>query len=534
MKTTNKNQVIRAEVGDNFFEIVDRLFDNTPQSVCVELIQNARRAGATRIDFNTEYDDEGECVLTVKDNGSGIANMADLLRIRSSGWNDNIKRREDPAGMGFFCLCRMKNLRVRSRDLEVYMGDDAEALRGNVEVEVKHSDTFIQGTELRFTWPQLVGFELGMVLEHVGMYAPIRVTFNDRTIQQKSFKPYGVLDEFETDDMIVYIHRQVCGNSVKFNFHGLVVEDSINDMIDDLVFHVDVKETSQLQMVLPARNAIVSNQFYKDLTTEVRRRMFEIVRAGGDHNLPHQQWLEAEGLGIELPPASAELVDYKSLKRHEIDVDRQCYIMKGRSVSGKFESISAAMILSGKHKVYKEDVKMKGYAWYDALPSITDVIYMVNDSIFDLKEFRGARKLTGLKVHCEINSGTMDALELPTPILIGQSPFGEDSYSQAMMRGRGFVIDSTYKWSEELFSTLIDSAWRSYYMSDLQKAEWNRRRQIDVRKCLVSPEELLEFALKTAWNDVLTNWDDLEDYAGQAVTLTCEVGDGGTWKITNH
>jgi hypothetical protein len=40
---------IKAEITDNFFGIVDRLFDNAPKTVFSELLQNARRAGATLV-----------------------------------------------------------------------------------------------------------------------------------------------------------------------------------------------------------------------------------------------------------------------------------------------------------------------------------------------------------------------------------------------------------------------------------------------------------------------------------------------------
>lgn len=63
-----------------------------------ELMQNARRAGATEIDFTYSH---AEASLIITDNGKGIDDFANLLTIGQSGWDENIQRTESPYGAGF-------------------------------------------------------------------------------------------------------------------------------------------------------------------------------------------------------------------------------------------------------------------------------------------------------------------------------------------------------------------------------------------------------------------------------------------------
>lgn len=67
-------------------------------TVVQELVQNARRAGATQIDVT--YDQPTE-TLSVSDNGSGLKSFDILLRYAASGWGEDIASSELPFGMGF-------------------------------------------------------------------------------------------------------------------------------------------------------------------------------------------------------------------------------------------------------------------------------------------------------------------------------------------------------------------------------------------------------------------------------------------------
>ena len=63
-----------------------------------ELMQNARRAGARRIEIS--YDEESR-ILRVVDDGCGIEDFQKLLTFNESGWDEDICQEERPFGIGF-------------------------------------------------------------------------------------------------------------------------------------------------------------------------------------------------------------------------------------------------------------------------------------------------------------------------------------------------------------------------------------------------------------------------------------------------
>ena len=103
---------IRPSVGEQLITKVSRLFNGTITDVLNELLQNARRAGAQRIDVDLGEHD-GKPALLIADDGTGIDDPATFVTLGRSGWSDRIARREDPAGMGVFSLAG-KRVTVRS------------------------------------------------------------------------------------------------------------------------------------------------------------------------------------------------------------------------------------------------------------------------------------------------------------------------------------------------------------------------------------------------------------------------------------
>lgn len=67
-------------------------------TVVQELLQNSRRAGASRIDV--QYDAETK-TLVVTDNGCGLEDFGVLTHFCVSGWNEATKEVEKPYGIGF-------------------------------------------------------------------------------------------------------------------------------------------------------------------------------------------------------------------------------------------------------------------------------------------------------------------------------------------------------------------------------------------------------------------------------------------------
>ena len=90
---------VRGRVSPAILDKVNRLFRNDDAGVWVELLQNARRAGATTAQVHIE-ELKGDCKVSVTDDGSGIGNFQSLLTLGDSEWNAELSALEDSAGMG--------------------------------------------------------------------------------------------------------------------------------------------------------------------------------------------------------------------------------------------------------------------------------------------------------------------------------------------------------------------------------------------------------------------------------------------------
>ena len=94
---------IATSVAPETISKVERLFNGSAHDVLNELLQNARRAGATNIVITTAGHPADQ-LLHVVDDGSGIADPAAVVTLGRSGWSEETQAREDPAGMGVFSL----------------------------------------------------------------------------------------------------------------------------------------------------------------------------------------------------------------------------------------------------------------------------------------------------------------------------------------------------------------------------------------------------------------------------------------------
>jgi hypothetical protein len=92
---------VRAGINERrFFESMQHLFAGS-FSMVGELMQNARRAGASRVCF--EFDPE-RATLAVVDDGHGIRDFQTLIQLCESSWDEKTMLSDRPFGMGLFSL----------------------------------------------------------------------------------------------------------------------------------------------------------------------------------------------------------------------------------------------------------------------------------------------------------------------------------------------------------------------------------------------------------------------------------------------
>lgn len=92
---------VRAKVNERkFFETMRHMFA-TSFSVLGELMQNARRAGASRIDFEVDVEKK---TMAIVDDGRGITDFQVVIAMCESGWDEQTMLTDKPFGMGLFSV----------------------------------------------------------------------------------------------------------------------------------------------------------------------------------------------------------------------------------------------------------------------------------------------------------------------------------------------------------------------------------------------------------------------------------------------
>jgi hypothetical protein len=147
-------ETIQARVSKRLLSKVDRLFTGTLDGRIIEILQNARRAGATQVTITNE-----KGLVTVRDNGCGIDDFSKLLDLGDSDWDQAMEEAEDPAGVGVFCLAPRK-VTICSKGKRIVIGKDGWTGR---PIQLTKADDHEKGTVLTFADEP---WELSVVKRH--------------------------------------------------------------------------------------------------------------------------------------------------------------------------------------------------------------------------------------------------------------------------------------------------------------------------------------------------------------------------------
>lgn len=133
--------VIRARVDGRLLGKADRLFTGTVEGRMIELLQNARRAGANQVTITV-----ADGWVSVQDDGEGIADFRQLLSMGGSGWDEATQAGEHPAGVGLFSLAPRETI-IASRGRMIHL--QAKHWTGR-PVPIEPADEPVSGTMIRF------------------------------------------------------------------------------------------------------------------------------------------------------------------------------------------------------------------------------------------------------------------------------------------------------------------------------------------------------------------------------------------------
>jgi hypothetical protein len=303
---------IRASVSPDTINRVGRLFNNTLIDVLHELLQNARRAGASRIDMTLRHG--AAPILAIADDGIGIADPASVITLGRSDWGGRIADIEDPAGMGMFSLAG-HDATIVSRHASIRhawtLSIPADAWDGSRDLAVDVADRAV-GTTIEIVMPADWLADLDRAVAKVALYYPRPVTLNGTACNRQDW----LADALYTTDwngstigVFTGLNRYPAPS---LNFHGLTVAcklPSVAELDGGSYFsaHVDIHDTPALQLVLPSRKEAIENAALDDLREAVERAIYAAIATRPRHTLPFERWCRARALGIELPEAEADL-----------------------------------------------------------------------------------------------------------------------------------------------------------------------------------------------------------------------------------
>lgn len=415
---------IATSVAPETIAKVGRLFNGSAHDVLSEMLQNARRAGATAIVITTSGN-PGDRLLHIVDDGSGIADPAAVVTLGRSGWSEETRVREDPAGMGVFSLAG-RDVIIRSWSQPERQGWMAHIPAGAWESSrpiAISADPIERGTAITVRMPEDWSEKLGETVREVARHYPVPVTFDGEAIAQADWLEDAVRIEEWNGCRIGVFHEegaQDTSNRARLNFHGVTIRcpiDSVGEVGRGQVWtaRIDIIDCPAIQLVLPARKEAVQNPALDELRVAARAAIFRTIAAQPSHRLAFATWSEAMGLGIEMPGAEPYLYGwiaphadmYENYASGVRVSDPSMVVMP--DVEALFAQ-PAALALS-RHSPFggalvDEEPDFAGYGWYDVLARVETIGFdVVQEGLsFSIDVETGAP--------AEADHGYVDSLEL--------------------------------------------------------------------------------------------------------------------------
>ena len=393
---------IHACVDPKALRRIPRMFDAGNQSILAELLQNARRAGASRLHATFEQDPDNPeyGTINIEDDGCGIANPGILLAFGANDWDSATTRDEDAAGMGFAALSshsstlwsRTENGPGWKASLEPahFQGDKDASILPAADAPTPH------GTRVQVR--RLISFDVFRLdLEHASRHYPLPVTLKRaddpktpaRTMEQQDFLANCVYRKAAGGATIGVTHDHYpVRTHAAFNFHGHTLDAELPTLttLDGRHWyaHVDVHRATHLHLVLPQRSGVVKNDAFKALQHQVKAVLYEAIAQDPLALLPFSQYLEARELAPQKPtpglfPWDPEAADQAKPYRRSLttDIPDGAFIVDlpytGASAPQE-QTLARAFTLANEYNLaFRADKRFQGYAFYDNLPRLTRI-----------------------------------------------------------------------------------------------------------------------------------------------------------------
>ena len=402
----NDTRTIRARIHDSALKRVTRTFAATLADIFAETLQNARRAGATRVRVGLADNPDGPLAVTVADDGTGIADPAVLLSFGENGWNDELVRREDAAGMGFLSLARRGcavSSRPRARDgspgwwvelgPEHFLGEAEAAVRPSDDAPLPH------GTAVTFPAAESETADtIRRALESAARHYPLPVLFGypphtpsgGEALPRRAFLDGAAYGE-RWRGLVFGVFRnrrqRFRLSDPDVNFHGLTVAVRLPEVGTVGGAHwsvaADIEDCPELEFVLPARKEAVETPFLAEMRAAARLAIYRALAADGDPRPSFDDFKRAADAGIQLPapppelrpwrPAVADIDHWREAPKLQL-VGTDALVVACDLEPPDAQAFARTAERNGEaQRLFEPDRRLEGYGWYDSLPRITGI-----------------------------------------------------------------------------------------------------------------------------------------------------------------
>lgn len=309
--TTDKRLLTKAQ----------RFFSGSVHDRICELVQNARRAGATQVSVTCKPSPtkEGVYCICFSDNGPGVTDFNQLLTLGRSDWSIDTALSEDPAGAGFFSLAP-RDVLVQSCRQEMLL-----TAAGWTGTPVKVSASSYKGPGLRLQFED-EGWRHQDVFTQTA-FSGLDLVFNRRRLPSSPFlfPDVPVLHVAALGVKIQGVDRHAADrdfgirnprgrnyyDTTVLNFHGcrifLSTPNLVREACPRLHWLIDLTgEPTPLRLKLPDRNQIFQNDAFAELNTWLTKAALLELQRRGRHTLRYSSWRTAQDLGVQLPEADPQ------------------------------------------------------------------------------------------------------------------------------------------------------------------------------------------------------------------------------------
>ncbi|MCD9026752.1 ATP-binding protein [Luteimonas sp. BDR2-5] len=251
-----------------------------------ELLQNARRAGASRavVDY-----DPATRVLRVEDDGCGVKDFQSLFELHESGWDASLREQEHPFGVGFSkCLYAATRCIVRSGEHFMDFMTATALARTPLDVHRDSRDP-IAGTHVELHGVELPDLDYRMSRLCVGF--PIPVVFNGKELE----RPHApeALSTIPTTIGDVHLAGTASGN---YSPNTLVFLQGFKVLGPSLYGpgHVNVVHLDPAKFMarLPDRDQLIDECEQAKLVCKEIRHQWRAILEVAKHRLPPREFVD--------------------------------------------------------------------------------------------------------------------------------------------------------------------------------------------------------------------------------------------------